>query len=78
MIAIQFIVPLRSDSSAQGILPLVKPVIEGARKTKSLRIIIMLSRYLCRQNRLQLEESYIPRKSHEEESRLEFQRFLYW
>jgi hypothetical protein len=74
----QLIVPLRSNGSAQDILPSVKPVIEDGVKTKLLRVIAMLSRYVRGQRSRQMEESYIARKSRDEESRLEFQRFLHW
>ena len=70
-------VTLGFDDSAQKTIPMVEPVQSGA-KTKLMRIIAMLSRCVHRQPRHQTEESYIPRKSREDESRLEFQRFLYW
>jgi hypothetical protein len=62
----------------RDVLPSVKPVIEGGVKTKLVRIIARLSRYVRKQDRRQMEESYISRKSREDESHLEFQRFLYW
>ena len=46
-------------------------------KIKLLRLMATLSGYIRRQDRRQTEECYVPRKSREEESRLEFQRFIY-
>jgi hypothetical protein len=69
---------LGADNEIPKVTSSAKPVIEGGVKTKLLRIIARLSRYVRKQDRRQLEEIYIPRKSREEESRLEFQRFLYW
>ncbi|MEX0802251.1 MAG: hypothetical protein WD688_02860 [Candidatus Binatia bacterium] len=65
------------DDSAQKIISVVEPVQSGA-KTKLSGVIALLLRYVCGQHRRQIEESYISRKSRKDESRLEFQRFLYW
>jgi hypothetical protein len=70
-------VTLGFDDSAEKIISVVDPVPSGA-KTKLSRVIALLSRYVCGRHRRQIEESDISRKSREDESRLEFQRFLYW
>ena len=74
----QVLVSLRCDDRDRDILPSVKPVIESGIKTKLLRIVAMFSPCVRKQDRRRMDENYIPRKSREEESRLEFQRFLYW
>ena len=43
-----------------------------------LRFAKMLSACIGNRRRRPAVESYIPGKSHEDESRLEVQRFLYW
>lgn len=73
----QLLVALGSDDRIPKVMPLVKPVIQSRVKTNLLRIVALLSRCVRRQGRRQTEDIYIPRKSREEESRLEFQRFLY-
>ena len=72
------LVSIRSHGRVPKVMPSVKPLIQSKVKTNLLRIITMLSSYLRNQNRLQLEENYIPRKRREEETSLELQRFLYW
>jgi hypothetical protein len=74
----QLIVPLGSAGHSHATVPSVKPVIEGGIKTKLLRMIAVFSRYFHGQDQHQFGGSYIPRKSREEESHLELQRFLYW
>ena len=70
-------VTLGFNDSAEKIISVVDPVPSGA-KTKLSGVIALLLRYICGQHRHQIEESYISRKSRKDESRLEFQRFLYW
>jgi hypothetical protein len=65
------------DHITKIILPRAR-VVECGLTTKLLRMIAMLSRVGCAPDRRQEEESYIPRKPREDESRLEFQRFLHW
>ena len=74
----QLLVGLGSDDPSPKFMPSVKPVIQSGLRTNLLWTIAMLSRYVRREDRGQTEEIYTPRKSHKEESRLEFQRFLYW
>lgn len=74
----QLLVVRGSDDRIPKVMPSVKPINRSGLKTKLLRIIAMFGRDVRKQDRRQLEESYVPRKSREEESRLEFQRFLYW
>jgi hypothetical protein len=74
----QLIVPLGSAGHSHETDPSVKPAVENGVRTRLSRIFAMLSRYVRTKDRRQIEESYIPRKSREEESRLEFLRFLYW
>ena len=69
---------LGADNEIPKVTSSAKPVIEGGVRTKLLQVIAMLRRHVYAQRSRQLEEIYIPRKSREEESRLEFQRFLYW
>ena len=70
-------VTLGFDDSAEKIIPAVDTVRGGA-KTKLSRVIALLSRYVCGHHRRQGEKICISRKSREDESRLEFQRFLHW
>jgi hypothetical protein len=74
----QPVVAFRSDDCISEFVPSVKPVIQNGVKANLLRIKTMLSGCVRRQKRRQTGEVCIPRKSREEESRLEFQRFLYW
>ena len=66
---------LGADNEIPKVTFSAKPVIERGIKTRLLRIVAMFSRCVRKQDRRQMEEGYIARKSHEEESRLEFQRF---
>lgn len=68
---------LSFDDSAQKTIPVVEPVRSGA-NTKLSRWATMLIGHIAGRRRRPVVDSYIPRKSREEESRLEFQRFLYW
>ena len=70
-------VTLGFNDSAEKIISVVDPVPSGA-KTKLSGVIALLLRYICGKHRHQIEESYISRKSRNDEGRLEFQRFLYW
>ena len=70
-------VTLGFDDSAEKIISVVDPIPSGE-KTKLSGVIALLVRYVCGQHRRQIEESFISRKSRKDESRLEFQRFLYW
>jgi hypothetical protein len=74
----QLLVGLGSDDRSLKFMPSVKPVIQSGLRINLLRTIAMLSRYVRRKHGGQTEEIYTPRKSHKEESGLEFQRFLYW
>lgn len=74
----QLIVPFGSAGYSHETDPSVKPAVENRVKTRLSRIFAMLSRYVRTKDRHPMEKSYIPRKSREDESRLEFQRFLYW
>lgn len=74
----QLLVAIGSDDRIPHVMPPVKPVSQSRAKTNLLRIIAMLSRCVRRQGRRQTEDTHTPRKSREEENRLEFQRFLYW
>jgi hypothetical protein len=65
------------DDCAQKTVPVVEPVRSGAR-AKLSRWTTMLIGYIAGRRRRPVVDSYIPRKSREDESRLEFQRFLYW
>jgi tagatose-1,6-bisphosphate aldolase len=76
--ATRLLVSFRSDDRAQETIAGVKRVVESGVKETLLRIVAILSFYVRRPNRRRMEESYIPRKSHEEECRLEFLRFLHW
>jgi hypothetical protein len=52
--------------------------IRGGQKTKLWAVIALISGYVCRQHRHKTAVSYIRSESAEDESRREFQRFLYW
>jgi hypothetical protein len=47
-------------------------------KTLVFRLVKTLSSYRCNRQRRRASEGYISRNSPEDETRLEFQRFLYW
>lgn len=56
----------------------VEPAGQSGARAKLLRFAKMLSACIGKRRRRPAVESYIPGKSHEDESRLEVQRFLYW
>ena len=68
----------RNKGSDQAILPSVEPIVESGAIAKLFWIIGRLSRLVRGKRRRALDERYISHKSRDEESRLEFQRFLYW
>jgi hypothetical protein len=65
------------DDSAEKIVSVVDPVPSGA-KTKLSRVMELLSRYVCGRHRRHEEKIYTPCRSRDDESRLEYQRFLHW
>ena len=50
----------------------------GVAKTRLWTVIALISGYVSGPHRHQTVKSYISRNSGADESRLEFQRFLYW
>ena len=52
--------------------------VRRAEKTKLWTAIALITGYFSRSYRHQTVKSYIPRNSGADESRLEFQRFLFW
>ena len=53
-------------------------VARGVEKTKLWTVIALITGYVSGSHRHQSVKSYIPRNSGAAESRLEFQRFLFW
>jgi hypothetical protein len=78
VMAKQLLVALRSDDRIPKVMPSLEPVIQGGVRAKLSRFATILTACIGGRRRRPAIESYIPRKSSKEESRLEFQRFLYW
>jgi hypothetical protein len=76
--ASQLILSQEREDRAQHIHPTVEPFLQDWVRAKLWWIVVNLSRYFRSRRPHPMEQSYIPRKSHEEECRLEFLRFLHW
>jgi len=74
----QLLVALRSDDRIPKVMPSLEPFIQGGVRAELSRFATISTAGIGGRRRRPAIESYIPRKSREEESRLEFQRFLYW
>ncbi|MDH3444143.1 MAG: hypothetical protein OEN50_09500 [Deltaproteobacteria bacterium] len=71
-------ITLQFDARAQRSSTSVVQNAPSGMKIRLLRSIAMLTGSIWGRSRHQAIQSYGPRKSREDESRLEFQRFLYW
>ena len=60
------------------ILPCVEQVSRNRMAAKMMQLAGGLTGYVHGRRRREAMESFMPRKSHEDERRLEFERFLYW
>ncbi len=68
----------RNKGSDQAILPSVEPIVEGGANCRAVLNHWQVGRFVRGKRRRALDERYISHKPRDEESRLEFQRFLYW
>ena len=69
---------LGSEHHVPKVMPSVRPLIQGGMGAKFLRFATALLFSIGGRRRKPAVQSYIPRKSREEDSRLEFEKFLYW
>ena len=70
-------VTLGIEDCAHKTISSAEPVQSWAR-TKLVRMMAILTGSIRGRYRHQIGESYTPRRSPDDDSRLEFQRFLYW
>jgi hypothetical protein len=78
MVSKQIRQPLRLDSGTRKLLLAVERVAQCRIASKVMQAVGTLVATICRRRRREAGESFMPRKSHEDEARLEFERFLYW
>ena len=74
----QVLQSLRLDRGIEESLPGVGQVNRPRRPTKVMQVVRALAVYIRERRQLDVVESFISRKTHEDEARLEFERFLYW
>ena len=74
----QVLQPLRLERGIEESLPGVGRVNRPRMPTKVMQVVRALAVYIRERRQLEVIEPFIPRKTHEDEARLEFERFLYW
>lgn len=74
----QVLQPLRLERGIEESLPGVGQVNRPRIPIKVMQVVRALAVYIRERSQLEVAESFIPRKTHEDEARLEFERFLYW
>ena len=74
----QILQPLRLDIGIEAILPSLDRVARPRKPAKLMQALRTLAVYIRERRRRKPVESFTPRKSHEDDRRLEFERFLYW
>ena len=74
----QVLQPLRLERGIEESLPGVGQVNRPRMSTKVMQVVRALAVYIRERRQLDDVESFVPRKTHEDEARLEFERFLYW
>jgi hypothetical protein len=78
IVAKQILQPLRLDIGIEAILPSFAGFLGRATRSKLMQALRTLAAYIRERRRRKPVESFTPRKSHEDDRRLEFERFLYW
>jgi hypothetical protein len=78
IVAKQILQPLRLDIGIEAILPSLDRVARPRKRAKLMQALRTLAAYIRERRRRKPVESFTPRKSHEDDRRLEFERFLYW
>ncbi len=74
----QILQPLRLDIGVEAILPSLDRVARPRKPAKLMQALRTLAVYIRERRRRKPVESFTPRKPHEDDRRLEFERFLYW
>ena len=74
----QILQPLRLDIGIEAILPSLDRVARPRKPAKLMQALRTLAVYIRERRRRKPVESFTPRKPHEDDRRLEFERFLYW
>ena len=69
---------IRLDNGIEAILLYEESVNRLRLTAKIMRLVKTLAGYLQGRGRCATVDSFIPRQSHERESRLEFERFIHW
>jgi len=77
-VAKQILQPLRLDIGIEAILPSLDRVARPRKRAKLMQALRTLAAHIRERRRRKPVESFTPRKSHEDDLRLEFERFLYW
>jgi len=77
-VAKQILQPLRLDIGVEAILPSLDRVARPRKPAKLMQALRTLAVYIRERRRRKPVESFTPRKPHEDDRRLEFERFLYW
>ena len=69
---------IRLDNGIETILPCVENGAQPRLPAKIMRLVKTVVVHLQGRRRRATVESFIPRESHDRESRLEFERFIHW
>jgi len=69
---------IRLENGIEPILPSLEADARPKLLAKFMRLVKTAAGYLHGRRRRATVESYIPRQSHERESRLELERFIHW
>jgi hypothetical protein len=78
VMAKQILKTLGLDDRSELILLSMERLARTAMTEKVTQLVRTLTGYICGRRRREAIVSFMSRKSHEDERRLEFERFLYW